>query len=184
MKSIFRRGLKNNYKIVLKRTSKQYLREKWVTKDWESVDNMIYAFRFKVLQLFGHVVQETVQGTLWYILDTEDKCHLCPLEINILLQTPKDDKWSPNFLCKQSMCIHFLLCNLWVIIKVIYKNIFKNIAFPVLTICLNEDREKKNTIQQHQFNFVPLSLEINDLYMQWRLLRKLWLYVTASLGTN
>lgn len=31
---------------------------------------MIYAFRFKVLQLSGHMVQETVQGTLQYILDT------------------------------------------------------------------------------------------------------------------
>lgn len=42
------------------------------------------------------------------------------------------------------------------------KYILKYIRLPflVLTICLNEEIEKKNTIQQHQFNFVPISLEI------------------------
>lgn len=85
---------------------------------------MIYTFRFKVPQLFGHVVQETVQGTPLYILETENKCHLCPRKINILLQTPKDEKRSLDFLWKQIMCTHFLLRILWVIIKIIYKNIF------------------------------------------------------------
>lgn len=53
---------------------------------------MIYDFRLKILQSFDHSTQETVPGTTLYILDVENKCHLCPLEISILLQTPKNDK--------------------------------------------------------------------------------------------
>lgn len=45
---------------------------------------MIYNFQFKILQLFCHAVQEIVRGVTLFILDTENKSRLCPLEINIL----------------------------------------------------------------------------------------------------
>lgn len=53
---------------------------------------MIYHFRLKIQQVFGHATQEIVPGTTLCISDAENKCRLCPLEINNLLQTPKNDK--------------------------------------------------------------------------------------------
>lgn len=58
--------------------------KKYWTREFTILGSKFYNY---LMVLFNSMCK-----ALHYISETENKRHLCPLEINILLQTPKNDK--------------------------------------------------------------------------------------------